>query len=245
MIRHFTITRGDLKNIYRDRMQLLVAVTPLIIILLLRFLVPVVTNLLKVHLLFDLSPHYPFILSFFITLTPLFYGMVIGFLIIDERDEQLISYFAITPLTKSGYIKQRVGLPIVITFTLTIILVYGSGIVSIPFLNFLKLIPLAFMLALEAPLMAVVLASTASNKVEGLAIAKGMGITILSPLAGYFIAFRWRYLAGIFPQFWVSQAFLGIYNDHFQYLSSLSFGFLIHIIYLKLMINRFNKKVES
>lgn len=241
MKRFFSLSAGDIKNIYRDSMQLLVAAAPLFIMAVLRFGVPMAASLLKQHFGFELSAHYSFMLSLFLTMPPLMYGMVIGFLMLDERDDGLLAYFAVTPLSKSGYLRQRVLLPVVVSFLMILILVYGSGL-STP--SFIKLLPVALLTSLESPLLALAIVSTAANKVEGLAIAKGLGITIMAPFAGYLWNSDWKYLVGVIPQFWVSQAFMGITDNHIPYGLSVLAGLAVHFGYIAVLMRIFKQKME-
>lgn len=43
-------------------------------------------------------------------------GILAEFIILDERDDHLLEYYAITPLQKSGYLGYRLLMPVIISF---------------------------------------------------------------------------------------------------------------------------------
>lgn len=62
--------------------------------------------------------------------------------------------------------------------------------------SLLALAPITGIAGLFAPVVAMLLAAFASNKVEGIALRKGFGIVMLGPLAGYFLQSNWQRLLG-------------------------------------------------
>ena len=96
------LLKGDYKNISRDSILILVSIAPMLILLLLRFGLPLTSVLLLEKLSFDLSEYYPLIVSFMILLVPMMYGMITGFMILDERDENLLTYLSSRPSTLSA-----------------------------------------------------------------------------------------------------------------------------------------------
>lgn len=61
--------------------------------------------------------------------------------------------------------------------------------------------------ALSAPLLALVLASAAPNKVAGLAVVKVLNGLNLLPIAAFFLPIPLQYVAGIIPTYWPMRAF--------------------------------------
>lgn len=60
---------------------------------------------------------------------------------------------------------------------------------------------------MSAPLIALVLATAAPNKVAGLAVVKVLNGLNLLPIASYFLPMPAQYLAGVIPAFWPMRAF--------------------------------------
>ncbi len=232
------LTGGDFKNIVRDPLYLMVMAIPLFMSAAVRFAAPMAQRLLIKY--FDLSEHYLFIMSFFILWAPLMFGWIIGFILLDERDEDILSFISVTPLSKAGYLRYRILSPVLISFFLSLAVLFLVGLAE---LKFIKLVPVALLASLEAPLMALFLAAFAGNKVEGLALAKTASIAMLAPFAGYFLSSKWQLLAGIFPPYWVSKAFLAAYGSGPAYWLYLTGGFIIHALLIYLLLRKFKNRM--
>jgi len=139
------------------------------------------------------------ITGFLLLLPSLMVGMVTGFLLLDERDDRILTTVAVTPIGRSGYIKYRM------LVTAALGLIYAAAV--FPMINFmgvaLRLVaPIALVAAMEVPITALFLATFAGNKVEGLALSKGLGIFMIAPVIAYFTECRWETLLGVIPFFW-------------------------------------------
>ena len=233
-----TLIRADLRNILRDSMLLLIMVAPVLILLVMRFGIPLLARLLGGQAGFDLSPYYPLIAIVFSMLLPLLFGLMVGFLLLDEQDEHLLQVIAVTPVTRQGYLTVKFAAPMVSIFLFAFLYMELSGLVETDLVRFL---PLAGLIALQAPMVGMFLVTFAENKVEGLALGKGISVYLLAPFIGYFLDSPLTYLAGISPAFWVSEAFLA--NTPSGYLFHLGAGVVVHIFYLWLLIRLFTRKV--
>ena len=235
------LSLGDLRNVRRDLILSVSIFAPILLTALMRFGIPAVTEYLLWNYNLNLAQHHPFILSYTLLLTPLLIGNATGFLILEEKDEHLLKYFSITPLSKRGYFSYRIISPILMSTFFSIFLLIFSNLMNI---NYILILPVVLMSALEAPLMALILGTFAENKVEGLAISKAMGIFFAAPAIGYFVRSSWRLVAGIIAPFWVTEAFL-LSNTYSQnYLFAVVFGILLHLLCILLVYRRFDKYNE-
>ena len=239
MKKFLTLALGDLKNVSRDSFLILIYCIPIFIALLFRFVVPVIADFVVQWV--DLTVHYAFIMSFLAFLTPSFVGMVMGFMLLDERDEDILSYMAVTPLSKSGYLLYRIVSPVIISFVIMYLILFIAHLTPIPVI---RLIPVGILAAMEAPMLALFLAAFANNKVEGLAVYKLTSMIFLAPFVGYFVKSNWAYLAGILPPFWVSKAFLASFEPFTGYWIFIAIGFIVHSIFIYLMLGRFNRRIS-
>lgn len=235
------LTMGDLKNIRRDPMLLSFLFIPLILLIVLRFGVPLATGFVQEQFQFDLVPHYVFIVSFIVLVNPLILGMLVGFMILDERDEDILTYFAVTPLSKSGYLLFRIVSPVVVSFGFAFLMVGLSGLMDPAYW---RLTPFVLLAALEAPILALFLATFASNKVEGLALGKGSGIIFIAPFIGYLVKAKWQIFAGIFPPYWISKGFVSVYSQGAGYWWYLIGGLVSHGLVLWLFSRGFNQRIN-
>ena len=232
------LSYNDLRNVIREPMLLFLTAGPFLLTLAIRWMLPFVAKYFESYI--DLRIYYPLIAGFVLIFIPMLLGMLTGFLLLDERDDNVFMTLIVTPLAKNGYIAYRILLPTVISFIYTLIILPLINIVSI---DFLTLLPIALLAALEAPIAALYLVVFAGNKVEGLALSKALGIFMIAPLIGYFIDSKWKLLAGLIPFYWpVMTLVVGDYL-RLDYWIYLGFGIFIHIILLILLLRRFDKKI--
>jgi fluoroquinolone transport system permease protein len=224
----------DLKNVVRDPMLRWLTFYPIMISVVMRWGLPALSGFLMERYSFDLVPYYPLALSMAIFLTPLLTGMIIGFLLLDQRDDQTLSALQITPLTLTGYMIYRITAPMILSIILTLIIIPIIGLVEIKFL------PLLFTALVAAPLAAeyaLFLAAFAANKVQGFAIAKAMGVLNIGPFAAWFVTAWWQICLGLVPLYWPAKVFwLGIENNPQLWiygLAGLAYQFLLIWVLLR------------
>ncbi|KYC68505.1 Fluoroquinolones export permease protein [Bacillus licheniformis] len=143
---------------------------------------------------FNITPYRHLIMSLAMLFIPLILGVMSGFILLDEREENMIQYFAVTPLSKRGYVMIRLILPMAMTLCYSILLFASGGLMAPGAVNLLFVL---IMVTLEAPIYTLLLAAYVANKVEGLALMKGFSLLTLMPAAVYFIPVPWQ-LFGVF-----------------------------------------------
>lgn len=140
-------------------------------------------------------------LPFLLSLPAFLIGWVIGFLLLEDRDEHTLLALDITPVGKGGYMLYRVALAMVLTFIVTLI-----GIcLLLPQTSWPVIIGLALLVAIEGACAAFILPAVARNKVEGLAVTKLTNLFAVASMLTL-IPSPWRYLAGFIPTFWFGEA---------------------------------------
>ena len=123
------------------------------------------------------TPYYALIAGGFLMTAPGIVGMVIGFLLLDERDARTLAALRVTPLSMRRYLAYRVTLPLLVGTLSTLI---GYPLIGISPLPLSALVPIAMVAGLAAPLLALVLAIAAPNKVAGFAVVKVLnGVNLL------------------------------------------------------------------
>lgn len=231
---------GDGINILRDPSQVLLSAVPFLMWGGLRVLVPVIRDLIEKYLRFDVTPHLPFFYSFIIFVPAMMGGMLIGFLLIDDRDSGILLYWSVTPAGKTGFLLFRCTVPLVLGYFFTIIFLTLPAFITIGhFQRFL----VSFIAALNGIIITLVLGAFAGNKIEAMAIAKALGILEIGPIVGYLVPEPWAYIAGILPPFWISRAFLAFQDGATGrgLLFSLA-GFLLSAAMIMVLVRIFKKK---
>lgn len=229
------IFQNDLKNITRELMLIYIMFIPIIFAILIRYGVPILRE--KFLGKFDLVNYYPLITGYYILFVPVLIGIVVGFLVLDERDEGIVQVLILTPLSRKGYLIYRIFMPMLISLFYILILTQVSGLVEVPMTS---LILLGLLSMLESPITALFLTAFAGNKVEGIAFSKGLGLLMMVPLLG-FLKSKWTILAGLIPFYWPVQSLLVIGQQRFYF--SIFVGFLVHLLFLSILVKRFKAKL--
>jgi fluoroquinolone transport system permease protein len=199
----------DVRNIRRDSMTSWMVFVPILMALMLRWGVPPLNTRLLEEYNFDLVEYYPVLLAyFFIGMCPMVFGVVIGFLLLDERDDRTLTALQVTPLPLNSYIIYRVTIPIILTFGLMFALFPLANLT--PF-NARTILLSAIAAAPMAPMLSLMLASFAQNKVQGFALMKLIGIVLFVPIVAYFAPSGWELAFGIFPTYWPMKVYWLLY----------------------------------
>src|SRR5215210_6416302 len=89
----------DARNVRRDSLLRWMPVVPILIALAVRLIFPIVMERLGQLLKFDLLQYHHLVASYVLLLiTPLMYGMVVGFLFLDQRDDDTLTALRVTPV---------------------------------------------------------------------------------------------------------------------------------------------------
>ena len=237
--RIIALAGSDMRNTVRDTTLLPLLLSPLLLIVVIRFGVPFAAELLAEGIGFELRSYYGLISYFMSAITPFLFGMMFGFLMLEERDEGVITVISITPVSKGGYLSYKLLLPSLLSFAAFLIVGLAIDLGTPRWPRFLAS---GFLSSLLAPLFALALASYAENRVEGLALAKGLGLLLLGPFAVYFAPEPWRYAAALIPTSW--PAYLSFAETPASYLVAVGLGGLaVHIVLLYLLVGQFRRRV--
>ncbi|TMV46818.1 hypothetical protein FE783_24570 [Paenibacillus mesophilus] len=232
---------NDGKQMMKDPMLMASLLGPLAVIAFARFGFPPLAAWVEGRYAFDLTDYTGFAVSFLLTTVPLLPGTMAGLLMLDERDENMVAYYGVTPLTRKGYYSYRLFLPSLMALLLTGLFLLLSGMAELRTESGYALL----LFALEAPWIALLLAAVAANKVEGLALSKLCGLLFAGPVVVSFVPEPWQYLGIVIPTYWPAKSYmLGISNE--TVLSSIVFiaGFLYHTALLKLAVRAFLRRMD-
>jgi len=227
------LIQSDFKMIGRDPMLILSLFAPILLTCFVLFGVPVASNWSQSLLNFSFEAEIPLIQLFFLPICPMLFGMVYGFMLLDERDGGLIGYLSITPLGKSGYLKVRMFLPVVYSFVFSFLYLMLTGLANEK--NIVQQLFLSLIFASEAPMMLLFLGAFAGNKVEGMAITKGFGILLISMIPAHFIQSPWMNVLAISPLWWVERALFAP-GATWYFLSG---GIVVHLLFVYLLYRKF------
>jgi fluoroquinolone transport system permease protein len=197
-----TLALADVRLLGRDPLLKWVLGLPFGLALVLRVLIPRAQDALIANG-FDIEPYFPLVMGGYLMTAPGIVGMVIGFLLLDERDARTLSALRVTPLSMRQYLAYRIVSPLVVGTASTLLAYPLIEITPIPFTS---LLPIAAVAGVSAPLLALVLASAAPNKVAGFAAAKVLNGVNLLPIAAFFLPLPLQYIGGLIPTYWPMRA---------------------------------------
>jgi len=226
---------NDLRNIVRDRLLLYTAfLIPLLIIIFTRLVIPWLSeNIIPLQL------YYPLLFMLIVITIPMMFGFVTGFLIMDERDENLLTVLRVMPISRSAYLIYRMAFMSVLSFIYILLFPALTGLIDISLFNYL---PIAVLLALFTPVMGLIANIVANNKVQAFAVFKMLGGVFFLPLFAFFINNDLKYIFGVIPNFWTFMALDKLLNTGSQDVVFLGIGFIYHLVFLALLFYLFNKK---
>lgn len=226
---------NDLRNIIRDRMLLYSAfVFPLAMVIICRLIFPYISENV-----FDLTRYYPLLFMMIAVFFPMIFGFIIAFLIMDERDENILTVLRVMPISRTAYLIYRMILMILLCFIFVLIFPALSGLIDISIIDYL---PIAILFSIFAPVLALVVNNIASNKIQAFAIFKMLGSVFFLPLFAFFIAEDWKYILGVIPNFWTYQALNSILTTGNQDYTYLGVGYTFHIALIAVLFYLFNRK---
>lgn len=229
---------NDVRQVQRDSFLRWMIVYPLILAVVLRFALPALTNALAEQ--FDLSAYYFLVAGYLCLMAPTLIGTVVGFLLLDERDENTLQAQLVTPMPLPTYIGYRVAAPALLSIVQTILIIPLVGVIAVPPL---QLLLVALAAGIFAPSVALFYAAFSANKVHGFAMMKIIGVLGLLPVLLYFVPMPWQDLVGIiFPPFWVVKAFwiavAGVAGTFWLYLL---LGVVLETVLLLWLARRFQR----
>jgi fluoroquinolone transport system permease protein len=231
----------DIKSIHRDPLLRWLMFYPLMLAGLIHWGVPWLAGYLLAQFQFDLTPYYPLLMSFVLVMTPMLAGLVIGFLLLDQQDDQTLTALQVTPLTLTGYLIYRLSIPMGLSLVITMIIFPLSGLVT---LGFGPLFLAALSAAPLAPFYALILAAFAANKVQGFALTKALGVLLVAPLLAYFVPPPWQWLLGLVPLYWPAKLLWLLHAGQTGLWPVLLFGLLYQGLVLSVLLRRFNRRMH-
>lgn len=229
----FSHIKNDFRQIIREPIMLLLFILPLFYPILFKLIIIYLIPYIGSFIVFNLNDYYSYILSLSFVIIPSTLGAVTGFMMLDEKDGQIVPLLSVTPLGKTGYIINRLSFGFLATLVYTIFCYYILDLYQIPFLT---LIILAILLGINVFIIGSLLFILADDKVKGLTYAKSLNIIVLFALSDL-VNEKWLSIFSmLFPTYWITKIIQNPYN-----LGMILSAFFVHIIWLILLILKESK----
>lgn len=220
----------------RDRMLFVACLAPIFAGFFFRFAIPFLEAVLVnyFHITAIISPYYKLADILFAMLSPTMFCFVSAMVSLEETDEKTAAYLFITPLGKTGYLFARFAVPAVIAFFVTVIL--------LPVFKLTALSPLAVLLlaaggTLQGIIVALIVLTISSNKLEGMAVTKLSTLTIFGAAIPFFIKDNIQYVLSALPSFWIGKA---IFENRMLYMLPV---FVLSAVWICLLLKQYLRKM--
>lgn len=225
---------NDLRHIVRDRTVAVLAVVPFLFVAFLRLGVPLAEARAPL-----VAGYRAPVVALFCLIAGTFPAFMLAFIMLDERDEGLFPVFRVLPISPTRLLWTRLAMVAALGFAYPLVIVAGSGLLEVSAPAALLLCALC---GLQAPMVALVIVSLAGNKIEGLAVIKGIFPAVMFPAAGVIFASAWwSKLFAVVPAYWIYLAFTA--RDA-RSLAFASIGAVVlHGVVLAVFYRRFRRRV--
>lgn len=220
----------------RDMMLFAACLAPILAGLFFRFIIPFLETILTNW--FDtpaiISPYYKLIDIFFAMLSPTMFCFVSAMVALEENDEKTAKYLFITPLGKLGYLTARFGIPSVAALFVTTVLL---PIFKLSPLSFFEIVLLAVSGTLQGIIIALLIVTLSSNKLEGIAVTKLSTLVIFGAVIPFFIKGNIQYALSPLPSFWIGKA---IFESALPYMLP---AFPLSLVWVLVLMKRYLRKI--
>lgn len=196
-----------LKFVKHDRMLLAALMAPVLAGTAIHLGVPFAEKLLiqMTGLPVILGSYYGLFDIFFAFLTPVMFCFIAAMVALEEHDDHIDRYLFITGLGRSGYFISRMILPALFAFLITVILL---PIVKLTELSSVEILLLCVTGSLQGIMIALLIVTFSSNKLEGMAVTKLSSIMMLGAVVPFFIPAPIGLCVFFLPSYWIGKAVL-------------------------------------
>lgn len=229
-----TLINSDLRQIFRDKTLTVFLFAPLILIVFVRLFVPYITEQYPI-----IQEYHHMIMMFAGIQTAIMFGFIISFIILDEKDENVLQVIRILPISPFYFILYRLLFATTFSTLGAFLMINLSGI-AYPGLT--NSILLSIQYGLTAPFITLIIATFAKNKVEGMAFFKGVDLILLLPMLSFFVLGEIKYVFSIIPAFWTYNLFnASISNGDTIFFFVI--GLIIYSFVISVMFMQFKKRI--
>jgi hypothetical protein len=171
--------------------------------------------------------------------TAIMFGFITSFIILDEKDENVLQVIRILPISPFYFIVYRLLFATVFS-TLGAFLMINLGGIAYP--GLLNSLLLSIQYGLTAPFITLIVATYANNKIEGMAFFKGVDLVLLLPILSFFLAGYVEFIFAVIPAFWTYHLYDASLNDGNTIAFFLA-GLAVYGLVIATMFFQFKKRV--
>lgn len=167
-------------------------------------------------------------------------GFVVAMMILDEKDDGVLSAIRVLPISPAAFLAYRLFMATLIGLVFAFGMLYFSGLTT---LTVLPALMAALLFSLISPAVVLFMSTFGDNKVEGLAMYKGINLVLLLPIVSFFVPDGWRYAFGFIPDFWSFYLVEALTVHHPLSWLYLTGGILTHLLLIGILYVQFKRRV--
>lgn len=229
-----SLIHSDIRQIFRDKTLTFFLVAPMLLIVFVRIFVPFITKHYPI-----VQEYHPMLMMFASIQTAIMFGFIVSFIILDEKDENVLQVIRVLPISPFYFILYRLLFATTFSTLGAFLMINLSGIAYPGFTNSILL---SIQYGLTAPFITLIISTFAKNKIEGMAFFKGVDLVLLLPLLTFFISGYTKYIFSIIPAFWtynLYKASVSNGNSSFYFFSGMS----MYILVISVLFFQFKKRI--
>jgi fluoroquinolone transport system permease protein len=202
--RWLVFPRADLRNVTRDSMLAMVALSPLMLALALRFGYPPLADWLRDTRGVDLAPYEPALAMLAVLVhVPVSFGMTGALVVLEDLESGTLTVVRTSPLGVPRYLGYRLLAVTVLSATGLAVAAPLSGLVPASALGALLLaVPLG-------PLVMLATLAIARSRVQGATADKVLALPAYLPVAAWWLTGPAGWLLAPLPTYWVVRSWVG------------------------------------
>lgn len=216
---------SEFKKWLRDPMMRFMLIYPILFGIVGRYLLPAISETSN----FNIEANADFIVAVLALISPVVFGAIIGFSVLEDRDDHIIDSIKVTPLSFNQFMSFRLIVVYVLAFAASIFIMWFSDIGNFALGNMFLI---AFTAAFSAPMTGLAINIFSQNKIEGFAIMKLGGTIIILPIIALFFSDAKELFFAIFPAFWPAKMISSVIRGDEQMFLNYNLYFIIGLLYV-------------
>jgi fluoroquinolone transport system permease protein len=224
-MKYLRLLKYEMRTLFRDPMNIFMLFYPFLMLFITGWFLPMILSRTSSD---EQTYALTLLIAFVILLSIGGYvmGALLGFSLLENKDEQTIKTIAVTPVSVSGYIIFKTVYAYIFSILGNLVMIigikefagasysfaYGPFQFGFDNINYGHIFAFAMVSSLLVPTIGTLIASISKNKIEGFTFMKSGGIVAMIPALVLINSFSdWKqYILGIAPNFWPVKALLNL-----------------------------------
>lgn len=232
-----TVAANDFRLVFRDNSLKIFILLPLLILVIIRYAVPYVAD---VYIL--LQDYIAVILMLATMQGSIAFGFIYSMVLVDEKDTNVAQVYGILPVSKFWFVVFRLIPPFLLATLATFSLLLVEPFYGLPIF---KNLVYSTLVGLVAPLLILLTAILAKNKIEAMTWQKLFNLPLFLPILAFFVPGSFSFIFAVSPTFWAYQGFNYLIEGGSFWVYTLNgyiYSLLLFVLLAKIFVRRHFQK---